>query len=198
MGWEGSSDEDLIAAWRRASGEERRELASQLFDRHYTRVARWCFRYTGDRDAAADLAQAVFMKAYAHLESFQGASQFSTWLYTITRHECLARVRKDRSRPEEDGDDALVNVPSDDASTDPELDLTRKSTARYVQQVLVATLDEVERRVFTLHYGDDMPLDQITRLLRLANTSGAKAYIVSAKRKLAKAVRRIEARGGRL
>jgi hypothetical protein len=40
-----------------------------------------------------------------------------------------------------------------------------------------------------------MPLDAITRLLRLENQSGAKAYIVSAKRKLARATARLRTRG---
>jgi hypothetical protein len=35
-----------------------------------------------------------------------------------------------------------------------------------------------------LHYGFDVPLDNITKSLSLQNKSGAKAYIVSARRKL--------------
>jgi hypothetical protein len=64
-----------------------------------------------------------------------------------------------------------------------------------LMEFLSATLDQTEQVVFTLHYGDDMPLDTISRLLRLENTSGAKAYIVSAKRKLARAARRLRMRG---
>jgi hypothetical protein len=52
--------------------------------------------------------------------------------------------------------------------------------------VLNSALDDTEKIVFTLHYGDEMPLDSITRMLGLENASGAKAYIVSAKRKLAR------------
>ena len=64
--------------------------------------------------------------------------------------------------------------------------------------MLLETLDDTERAVFVLHYGDDVPLEAIGRLLQLQNTSGAKAFIVSAKRKLARAVKRIAARGGTL
>jgi hypothetical protein len=39
-----------------------------------------------------------------------------------------------------------------------------------------------------LHYGEEVPLETITRLLNLQNASGAKAYIVSARRKLARLV----------
>jgi DNA-directed RNA polymerase specialized sigma24 family protein len=59
-----------------------------------------------------------------------------------------------------------------------------------VRTLLAETLDETERRVMTLHYGEDLTLDAVTRLLGLTNASGAKAYIVSARRKLSGAVRR--------
>jgi hypothetical protein len=40
-----------------------------------------------------------------------------------------------------------------------------------------------------------MPLETITRLMRLDNVSGAKAYIVSARRKIVRAMSRLRARG---
>jgi DNA-directed RNA polymerase specialized sigma24 family protein len=55
-------------------------------------------------------------------------------------------------------------------------------------------LDEIEKQVFILHYADEVPLKVITRLLGLTNRSGAKAYIVSARRKLSRAVREWKAR----
>jgi DNA-directed RNA polymerase specialized sigma24 family protein len=61
-------------------------------------------------------------------------------------------------------------------------------------ELVTATLDQTEREVFTMHYGDDIPLDAITRILGLQNASGAKAYIVSARRKLARAVERLRLR----
>lgn len=190
-----SSDEELIQAFKQAGPAEKRVVAGQLFERHYARVARWCLRFTGERESAADVAQNVFVSAYRHLERFEGASRFSTWLYTITRHECLSRLRRDRARLEDTGDEALVDVPA--LGETPDADATRGSQRAYVQRLLADTLDETEQQVFTLHFGDDLSLEHITRLLGLTNASGAKAYIVSAKRKLARAVRRIDARGGR-
>ena len=63
--------------------------------------------------------------------------------------------------------------------------------ARHVVRTLMdEVLDETEKRVMTLHYGHEMRLDAITTALGLTNPSGAKAYIVSAKRKLNAAVKR--------
>ena len=87
------SDEELVARAAASSGSERDALVNVLFSRHYERVGRWCFRFTNDREAA-DLAQDVFLKAHRHLADFRGTSRFTTWLYTIIRHESLNRLRR--------------------------------------------------------------------------------------------------------
>ena len=193
MGYAAFSDEELLARARQSSGAERDALVNELFARHYERVARWCLRFTGDRERAADLAQDVFLKAHRHLDSFKAAARFSTWLYSIARNESLSQLQ--RAGPPTDSDEVLADVAAMAAAPD-ELASRSQQTQR-VREFLAATLDHLERTVYVLHYGDDMPLDAITRLLRLTNTSGAKAYIVSARRKLAKAVQRLQARGER-
>jgi RNA polymerase sigma-70 factor, ECF subfamily len=191
MPLEDLSDEELVAEYRRAPPAVRSDIANQLFTRHYERVARWCFRLTGDRDAAADLAQDVFLKAHRHLDAFKGASRFSTWLYTIVRNEGLNRMQ--RLSPEVQDDALLADVAA--ATEAPDATVSRASRGKRLMAFLSETLDRTERTVFTLHYGDELPLDTITRLLSLDNASGAKAYIVSAKRKLARAAARLRARG---
>jgi len=155
-------------------------------------VAKWCYRFTGEQESAADLAQEVFLKAHRHLESFQGTSRFSTWLYAITRNEWLNRLQT-KAPPTVDAEEELIDVPT--LEPGPDDIAAQKSRASRLHQFLASTLDEMERTVFTLHYGDDVPLDSITRTLGLANASGAKAYIVSARRKLARATARLFARG---
>ncbi|HEV7424971.1 MAG TPA: RNA polymerase sigma factor [Thermoanaerobaculia bacterium] len=189
------SDEQLVAEYRRAHPDARESFADTLFARYYERVARWCYRSTGDPDSARDLAQDVFLKAHRHLDSFQGTSRFGTWLYSIVRNESINRFRRS-GPPLEDAAEALAEVPSLEAG--PEQIATENSRARRLHTFLDQTLDEKERTVFTLHYGDDMPLDAITRLLGLENASGAKAYIVSARRKLSRAVERLMVRGERI
>lgn len=185
------SDEDLLVEWRKLAGRERDAAVNELFGRHYERVARWCLRFTGDRDRAADLAQDVFLKAHRHLDSFRGTSRFSTWLYTIVRNESMNRIQ--RADPPMDSDDVLAELASLGPGPDEVTERVRHEAR--LREFLSATLDPLERNVFVLHYGEEMPIDAITRLLRLDNPSGAKAYIVSARRKLAKAAQRLRTRG---
>ncbi|HEX7809704.1 MAG TPA: RNA polymerase sigma factor [Thermoanaerobaculia bacterium] len=163
----------------------------RLFASYYERVGRWCYRFTGDRESAADLAQEDFLKAHRHFDSFRGGSQFGTWLYSIVRNEAINRAKR-RELPTEPADE-LIEVPA--LEPDPEELATQQSSSRRLHRFLNETLDETERTVFTLHYGDDVPLDAITGMLRLQNASGAKAYIVSAKRKLTRAAEKLFRRG---
>ena len=195
MRWEELSDEALIARYQ---GEADKALAEQylneLFGRHHVKVARWCFSVTGDRESAADLAQEICVKAYQNLSYFKGQSKFSTWLYSITRNHCLNAVRARASRPEMDTDETVMETLPDIGADSPLASLERKQQAEIARQLISETLEETEKKVFTLHFGEELPLDTITRMLELDNASGAKAYLVSAKRKLDRAVRRWKAR----
>lgn len=191
MSYQDVSDEALVENYRHADQSTRRAIADTLFSRHYERVSRWCFRLTGNSESAADLAQEVFLKAHRGLQAFNGQARFTTWLYTIARNEGLNRLQ--RATPEVQDEDILALVTDDRPAVDDVL--ARQGLADRLKSLLADTLDETEQAVFTLHYGDEMTLDAITRLLRLSNVSGAKAYIVSAKRKLARATDRLRRRG---
>jgi RNA polymerase sigma-70 factor, ECF subfamily len=101
--------------------------------------------------------------------------------------------RIQRVDPPMDSDDVLAEVASLEPRPDEVTERVRHEAR--LREFLSATLDPLERNVFVLHYGEEMPIDAITRLLRLDNPSGAKAYIVSARRKLAKAAQRLRTRG---
>ncbi len=171
----------------------RNQCVNELFGRHQKRVALWCLRMTGEQDAALDLAQDIFMKAYRHLGAFRSDAKFSTWLYSITRNHCLNFFRSRSARPEETEDSTLLELAdlrASDSSDHAEL----VSQRQFLERLLAEALDETERKVFVLHFVEEFPLDAITRQLGLTNPSGARAHLVSAKRKLNKAIERWKAR----
>ena len=191
------SDVELVANHLAEGGTGTTVWLQELFRRHYSRVVTWCLRIAGDRDEANDLAQAVFVKAHRHLRSFRGESRISTWLYSITRSECMNYLKARRARPDDLDEELLEELP-DGSESGPEEALDRRRSVNLAREFLERELDETEKLVFTMHYGDDMPLDAITRLLGLKNRSGAKAYIVSARRKLSRAIGRWKASQDRL
>jgi RNA polymerase sigma-70 factor (ECF subfamily) len=70
-----------------------------LVRRHGQAVYAHAFRFFGGEAAAEDVAQEVWIKVYRQMESFDGRSRFSTWLYRITRNTCLDFVRAGKRRP---------------------------------------------------------------------------------------------------
>jgi RNA polymerase sigma-70 factor (ECF subfamily) len=144
---------------------------------------------TGDVDSAADLAQDVFLKAFQHMNSFRGDCKFSTWLYSIARNRCVDEMRSRAARPDETTGLVLDQLADSSLEQVPRT-LERNESARALRQLIQDELDETEAKVMTLHYVDELPLDSITRLLGLENPSGAKAFVVSARRKLQRIVAR--------
>src|SRR5262249_35139465 len=139
------------------------ELIGELFRRHYARVARWCFRFIGNRDSAADLAQEIFAKVYRSLDTFREHSKFSTWLYSIVRNECVNAVRARSGRPG-DIEWELLELPDQDEGDFSDA-LERVSDGELARLLLNEALDETEKTVFALHFGEELPLETITRLL---------------------------------
>jgi RNA polymerase sigma-70 factor, ECF subfamily len=188
---EGLTDEEVMLVLCEA-GESRSDpgehLFAEIFRRYHVRVTTWCFRLTRNRARAHDLAQEIFFKAYRHRHGFRGESRFSTWLYVITRNHCLSSLKK-VADPVEIGETVPLRLP-DYSLPQPDLLIERKQKHREMWQMIGATLEPMEARVMALHYGYEVPLAAITERLALTNPSGAKAYVVNARRKLNLVIKR--------
>ena len=182
--WRDLTDEELIAAHRHDPlGPTREDMANELFHRHQTRVIRWCCRFTRDREAALDLSQEILLRAYRSLDHYRGECRFSTWLYVIARNLCMSAVQKRASEPAWVGRTLALELPDRRAmDIHSAVELEQNRSLRW--KLILNTLDATEARVMMLHYGQEMPLEAVSRKLGLTNKSGAKAYIVSARRKL--------------
>lgn len=193
---ESATDEELIQHYLdQAETPAGRAALDELFGRYHRRVALWCLRIAGDRETALDLAQDVFLRAYRGLDSFRGGSKFSTWLYAIARNHCFNAAKSRAQRPTDSAEPETFDriETTEPGPLQQAEDAQRLATA---QELMDGELNEVERRAMLLHYRDELPLDSVTRLLKLSNASGAKAAIVSAKRKLKRAWDRRQAAAG--
>ena len=56
----------------------------ELVAKYQSKVFSMALSFTRNREAADDLAQEVFLKAYLALPRFHGKSEFGTWLYRIS------------------------------------------------------------------------------------------------------------------
>ena len=91
-----------------------------LVIRYRKRIFALALHICGSSSEADDITQEVFLKAYRALATFEGRSQFFTWVYRMTVNRSL-NARRDRSRRgEQDIDDARLELAvAVDARTDP-------------------------------------------------------------------------------
>lgn len=182
------SDEQLIANFQAGTGpSDTRELFDEVFLRYNRRVTAWCFRFTRDHELSLDLAQEIFLKAYRRFHTFRSDSKLSTWLYSITRNHCIDAVNK-RSSELVDSVDVSTLRMVDSGAVNAEKAYARRQEQDRGLTMVYSTLNPLETRVMLLHYAHEVPIQKVTSILDLKNASGAKAYIVSARRKLAAAV----------
>lgn len=87
-----------------------------LVRRHLGPVYGHALRFFGERETAEDAAQEVFVKVYRSLGEFDGRSEFSTWLFRITRNTCYDIFRRDRRRAEPTDPAELPQAPTADFS----------------------------------------------------------------------------------
>jgi RNA polymerase sigma-70 factor (ECF subfamily) len=171
------------------------DLFNELFRRYQVRVTRWCYRVTRDQESVADLVQEVFLRAFRRLSTYRGNSRFSTWLYAITRNHCLNSLKKRQTEPVAAGEMMPDDFPGAHGH-EVHLAMERDQSFRNMWSLIQATLTPMEVRVMALHYGNGLPFALITRQMMLTNPSGAKAYIVNARRKLKAVLRSGEVRTG--
>lgn len=178
------SDETLMFLLRSAIDRKTVDvLFDEIFRRYHSRVSAWCLRLIRDREQALDLTQEVFLRAFRRMHTYRGDSRFSTWLFAITRNHCLNSLKKRNTEPAETGEimpDELWGSDGMEIHTA----IERRQSFLKMWNLIEATLSPMEARVMALHYGHELPLAVITRELLLSNPSGAKAYIVNARRKL--------------
>ena len=70
---------------------------SQLISRYEGKIFRLAMNITQNREDAEDVLQEAFIKAYQHLDQFQGNSRFYTWAVRIAVNQALMKLRKRRS-----------------------------------------------------------------------------------------------------
>ena len=137
------------------------EYFRSLMLEHQSMVFSIALRILGDRSAAEETAQDVFLDLHAKLGNLASEEHVLYWLRRVTVHRAIDRLRRRERRPEVAMDwhdlPELSAPPGETADPDPLL-------SRRLQQ-LVASLPEVPRTVLTLRYQEDMSPEEIGGML---------------------------------
>jgi RNA polymerase sigma-70 factor (ECF subfamily) len=137
------------------------------------RIFRLAMSITQNREDAEDVLQEAFLKAFEHLEQFQGNSKFYTWIVRIAVNQALMKLRKrksDRSVSLDEqidtGEDTVIR---EIAAWDP--DPEQRFSQEEMHSILTEAIDElapIYRTVFTLRDVDGLSTEETAEALDLS------------------------------
>jgi len=170
-------DAELV---RRTRGGDLRAFEG-LVARYEQPVFHLALRMLGNHEDARDVTQTAFIKAYQHLDQFDGRSRFFSWIYRIAVNESLnARARR---HPAVELDDALPWP-----GRSPEEEAGQSELSRILQDVLMR-LEPAQRAVIVLRHQLQLSYAEIAETLRIPEKT-VKSRLFSARRALESLLRR--------
>jgi RNA polymerase sigma-70 factor (ECF subfamily) len=139
-----------------------REKAFTAIIKKYQEKLYWHIRrMVVEHEDANDVLQNVFIRVWNGLENFREDSQLYTWLYRIATNECLSYLEQQKRRSSASLDEmesGLSNKVIADKYFDP-------NKLEWKLQLAIQQLPEKQRVVFTLRYYDEMPYEEMSRVL---------------------------------
>lgn len=162
---EGWTDEEVVERVR-AGETALYEIIMRRYNQRLYRVARAIVR---DDNEAEDVMQDAYVRAYQHLDQFEGRAPFSTWLTRIAVHEALARVRA-RGRMQqldlnEDTGVSAMNIA--DPSPSPEQSSARAELGQLLEEAVLG-LPEQYRTVVMLRDIEELSTAETAAALELS------------------------------
>src|SRR5512135_43458 len=90
---------------------------SDIYDRYTWLVFSLALKILNDRASAEEIVQQVFTKVWRTARDYRvERGKFSTWVMSITRHQCIDELRRRRVRPvtQPSDEELLYELASDD------------------------------------------------------------------------------------
>jgi RNA polymerase sigma factor (sigma-70 family) len=152
-------DTELLLQFR---DPESKEKAFTAIIKKYQEKLYWHIRrMVVEHEDANDVLQNVFIRVWNGLENFREDSQLYTWLYRIATNECLSYLEQQKRKSAlsfDEMESGLSNKIVADKYFDP-------NKLEWKLQLAIQQLPEKQRVVFTLRYYDEMPYEEMSRVL---------------------------------
>ncbi|HEX5552390.1 MAG TPA: sigma-70 family RNA polymerase sigma factor [Chitinophagaceae bacterium] len=141
---------------------ETREAAFTAIMGKYQERLYWHIRrmVIGHADAD-DLLQNVFIKVWNHLDNFKENAQLYTWLYRIATNECLTFLEQQKKH-------GFLSLGDIENGLAEKLKAESHFDARKLEwqlQEAILQLPDKQRIVFNLRYYEEMPYEQMSKVL---------------------------------
>jgi RNA polymerase sigma-70 factor (ECF subfamily) len=131
-----------------------------------------------DHEDANDVLQNMFVKVWNALNNFREDSQLYTWLYRIATNESLSFLEQQKKRASVSFSDVEAGL-SNKIVADKNFDANR---LEWKLQLAIQQLPEKQRLVFNLRYYDEMPYEEMSRILDTSEGALKASYHHAAKK----------------
>ena len=166
--------EDGLLVERAVKGEA--EAFETLFTKHRQRLFAVAWRLMHDEDAALDVVQEAFVRAYQNLGDLRGETRFYPWLRRIAVNLAIDRLRHIKRGTEvgfdeaqfgrgEEVDENRIARPNDKAERESPVRRAELSEFGRDLQGALEKLSEAHRSVFMLHAAEGMSYREIADAL---------------------------------
>ncbi|BAV09261.1 RNA polymerase sigma-70 factor, ECF subfamily [Filimonas lacunae] len=152
-------DKELIHLFRQPDSREKAFTA--IIKKYQEKLYWYIRRMVVDHDDANDVLQNMFIKVWNALDNFREESQLYTWLYRIATNESLTFLEAQKKRTAVSLSDVESNL-SNKIKADRYFDSNK---LEWKLQVAMQQLPEKQRIVFNLRYYDEMPYEEMSRVL---------------------------------
>ena len=163
-------DKELLFQFK---NETTKEVAFTRIIKKYQEKLYWHIRrMVVEHEDANDVLQNMFIKVWKSLENFREDSQLYTWLYRIATNESLTFLQQQKKRSSlsiDDEDSTIGNKIKADEHFD-------ANKLEWKLQLAIQKLPEKQRAVFNLRYYDEMPYEEMSRVLETSEGALKASY----------------------
>jgi RNA polymerase sigma-70 factor (ECF subfamily) len=135
-----------------------------LYQKHQRPVYRTALAILGDAQAAEEVLQDCFLRAYKHLGRLNGDPSISPWLHRVAVNLCYSRLRRSSVSRLTISIESLADLFLASSAPTPE-ESSYKNEMQAAIQKGIATLCLGQRTVIVLHYLQGFSLQEIAYIL---------------------------------
>ncbi len=152
-------DNELLTQFRQPATKEK---AFTAIIKKYQEKLYWHIRrMVVTHEDTDDVLQNVFIKVWRNLDNFREDSQLYTWLYRIATNESLTFLENKKRK-------ASISLDNEAAGLENLVRADEHFDANKLEwklQLAIQQLPEKQRLVFNLRYYDEMPYEEMSRVL---------------------------------
>lgn len=164
------SDNELLVQFRNPVTKEK---AFTAIIKKYQEKLYWLVRrMVVDHEDANDVLQNVFIRVWNGLENFREDSQLYTWMYRIATNESLTFLEQQKKRSAVSLSEVESGL-SNKIKADKDFDGNK---LEWKLQLAIQQLPEKQRIVFQLRYYDEMPYEQMSKVLETSEGALKASY----------------------